>query len=142
MGRAFRIWNCKNKCWVSDVIEGEKFLFMLQKNTFGNYTILATVKGDYIRNEYIGIKDKKDVCIFEDDIVKLKVFNNSGEIEECVVGVIKYVPPSYVLLTEKGFFSLSACDDMEVIGDIRSKTYHGSKRNENCLDSFLSNVFV
>lgn len=97
-----RIWDKKGRRWLHGfVIDEEGRIYINQVSIERKYADIAV-------NYFTGLTDEIGIKIFEDDILDM-----AG-----IVGVVKYISPSFVLLTKDGFYPICSLERKKVLGNI------------------------
>lgn len=118
----YRIYDKENKCWIKDGVylspNPNSNLYMLEKTLFGEKLKLVSAE-KYAIHKAIDLYDKKDVLVYEGDIVKAEVADN-----KIVTGVVIYAHElsAYIILCDSTseYFTLGTevCKYIEVIGNV------------------------
>lgn len=115
----FRLWDTKENSYVENPTLYKRLAIGCDGGVYsGKFD--DTIKDRYIIEQYIGLKDKNGVEIFEGDLIKL--FDDSNEIFEVVYDTYDDFPrPVFVLESENGRGDWFTSNDREVIGNIQKQ---------------------
>lgn len=100
-----RVWSLEKKTWLTDFFlteTGEVYTVVQDKGLCKVSKVIVTF--------FTGIRDLNKKKVYEDDIIRMND----------IVGVVKYIAPSFVLATRDGFYPLSSANEneIEILGNI------------------------
>ena len=118
----YRIYDLKKKRWKNNniYIAPNETVFIIEKLPFKSKDKLIAADEDrYIIHRDTGLTDKQGVVVYEGDIVKAEVEDNTFIIAEVVY---LHVTASYVIMSFKAetWYDLGTqvCDRIEVVGNV------------------------
>lgn len=128
----YRVYDKEKKCFVKEGVylapNTENDLYMMKRTLFGGRVLMPVTKDRYEWNRDIGLYDKENVLIFEEDYLEAQVSD-----DRIVQGIVTYSNElcSYIILcfdTDE-YFTLgeSICQYIKVIGNV----FEGGKEEES-----------